>query len=157
VTSGGDAPLEALLASEHRRLDDLFGRFLSSATPEDARDAITVFDDALRRHTALEDEHLYSARRGGKLAASEGETDRDRLFRELALEHVQIREVSGMMNRLLGERGDLAGARALAGNLARRWDAHTAREEREAYPLAAEALAEGSAAALREALEPRSG
>lgn len=154
MTTEGNVPLEALLASEHRRLDDLFGRFLSAATPEDARDAMNAFDDALRRHTALEDEHLYSARRGSKLAAAEGETDRERLFRELALEHVQIREVSGMMKRLLGERGDLAGARALAGNLARRWDAHTAREERDAYPLVAEEGA--SEAALREALEPRS-
>jgi hemerythrin-like domain-containing protein len=154
VISGTNAPLEALLASEHRRLDDLFGRFLSSATSEDALDAMTAFDDALRRHTALEDEHLYSARRGGKLAAEEGETDRERLFRELALEHVQIREVSGMMTRLLGERGDLAGARSLAGNLARRWDAHTEREERDAYPLIAEGTSE---AAFREALEARSG
>ena len=145
MTSGGNAPLQAQLASEHRRLDDLFGQFLSAATPEDARDAMDTFDDALRRHTALEDEHLYSVRRGGKLSATEGETDRERLFRELALEHVQIREVSGMMTRLLRERGDLAGARALAGNLARRWDAHTAREERDAYPLVAAAL------------EPRSG
>ena len=154
MTTGGNAPPEALLSSEHRRLDDLFGRFLSAATPEDARDAMDTFDDALRRHTALEDEHLYSVRRGGKLSATEGETDRERLFRELALEHVQIREVSGMMTRLLREGGDLAGARALAGNLARRWDAHTAREERDAYPLVAEGA---SGAALREALEPRSG
>jgi Hemerythrin HHE cation binding domain len=157
VTSGGNAPLAALLAFEHRRLDDLFGRFLSAATPEDARDAMNAFDDALRRHTALEDEHLYSVRRGVKLSATEDETDRERLFRELALEHVQIREVSGMMTRLLGERGDLAGARALAGNLARRWDSHTTREERDAYPLVAEELAEGSSAAIREALEPTSG
>lgn len=157
MTTGGNAPLEALLASEHQRLDDLFGRFLSAATPEEARDAMNAFDDTLRRHTALEDEHLYSARRGGKLAAAEGESDRERLFRELALEHVQIREVSGMMTRLLRERGDLAGARALAGNLARRWDAHTTREERDAYPLVVKTLAEGSAAALREALGPDSG
>jgi len=154
VTSAGNAPLAALLASEHRRLDHLFGQFLSSATPEDARDAMNAFDEALRRHTALEDEHLYSARRGGKLAPAEGETDRERLFRELALEHVQIREVSGMMTRLLRERGDLAGARALAGNLARRWDAHTAREERDAHPLVVEGASE---VAIRQALAPRSG
>ncbi|MEO8347275.1 MAG: hemerythrin domain-containing protein, partial [Acidobacteriota bacterium] len=95
---------------------------------------------ALRSHTAFEDEHLYSARRGGKLAPEDGESIREQLFRELALEHVQIRELSAMMARLLGERSDQAGARALAGNLARRWDAHTEREERDVYPFVAEAL-----------------
>ena len=117
------------LVAEHRRLDDLFGRFLAAGNAEEAAEAIRVFDDALRRHTALEDEHLFSVGRGDKLAPKEDETAREQLFRELALEHVQIRELSGMMTRLLGEKGDLAGARALAGNLARRWDAHTAREE----------------------------
>lgn len=137
-------PPGALLASDHRRLDDLFGRFLAAATPEEATAAIRAFDEALRRHTAYEDENLYSARRGGKLAPDDGESSREQLFRELALEHVQIRELSGMMARLLGERSDLAGARALAGNLAQRWDAHTMREERDAYPLFAEALEESA-------------
>jgi len=122
-------PRRALLAAEHRRLDDLFGRFLAAGTPAEAAEAIRAFDEALRSHTAFEDEHLFSTRRGDKLASKENESDRERLFRELALEHVQIRELSGMMTRLLGEKGDLAGARALAGNLVRRWDAHTAREE----------------------------
>ena len=53
----------------------------------------------------------------------------ERLGRELRLEHVQIRELSAMMRRLL-EQDDLAGAERLAANLARRWDAHTAREEK---------------------------
>jgi hypothetical protein len=141
-----------LLAEDHRRLDDLLGRFFAAATPEAADAAIRSFDDALRRHTALEDEHLFSARRGGKLTPAEGESGRERLFRELALEHVQIREVSGMMARLLGEKGDLAGARALAGNLARRWDAHTAREESEAAPLLEEAVDPAREAAIRDAL-----
>ena len=39
-----------------------------------------------------------------------------------------------MIRRLLEEKGDLEGARRLSGNLARRWDAHTAREERELFP-----------------------
>lgn len=117
------------LAAEHRRLDDLFGRFLAAGNAEEAAEAIRAFDEALRRHTADEEENVFLTRRGDKLAPKEDESDRDRLFRELALEHVQIREVSGMMRRLLEERGDFAGARALAGNLARRWEAHTAREE----------------------------
>lgn len=148
-------PLEALLAADHRRLDDLFGRFLAAPTLEDATDAIRTFDEALRRHTALEDDHLFSARRGGKLAPSEGESNPERLLRELALEHVQIREVSGMMARLLGERSDLAGARALAGNLARRWDAHTAREDRHAAELFGESVNPAAEAAIRRALEER--
>ena len=38
------------------------------------------------------------------------------------------------MRRMLGESEDLAGARRLFPNLARRWDAHTEREERELLP-----------------------
>ena len=41
---------------------------------------------------------------------AEEETDSARLSRELRLEHVQIRELSGMMLRLVDENGDLAGA-----------------------------------------------
>jgi len=66
-----------------------------------------------------------------KLAPSESETESERLGRELRLEHVQIREIVGMMRRLIEERGDLAGAKALFGGLARRWDAHVEREVRE--------------------------
>lgn len=152
MSAGNPASLPALLAADHRRLDDLFGRFLAAATPEEAAGAIRAFDAALRRHTALEDEHLFSARRGGKLAPSEEESARERLFRELALEHVQIRELSGMMGRLLEERGDLAGARALAGNIARRWDAHTVREEREVAALQDGDVDPAGEAAIRAAL-----
>ena len=150
--SAGREPLALLLAADHRRLDDLLGRFLAASTPEDAAGAIREFDDALRRHSSLEDEHLYSARRGGKLVPSEDESDRERVFRELALEHVQIREVSGMMRRLLEERRDLAGARALVGNLARRWDAHTMREESEVAALREGDVDPAGEAAIREAL-----
>jgi hypothetical protein len=152
VSAANPASLPALLAADHRRLDDLFGRFLAAATSEEAAEAIRAFDAALRRHTALEDEHLFSARRGGKLAPSDEESARERLFRELALEHVQIRELSGMMGRLLGERGDLAGARALAGNLARRWDAHTVREEGVAAALRDGDVDPAGEAAIRAAL-----
>ena len=58
------------------------------------------------------------------------ETPAETLFRELRLEHTQIRELSGMMRRLVEQAGDLAGARRLFGNFARRWDAHTEKEER---------------------------
>ncbi len=123
------------LADEHRSLDELFGRFLAAATNGDAAAAgraIGGFDDALRRHTALEEEKLL-APVPGKLAAAENETPGERLRRELRLEHVQVRELSAMIRRLLDGRGDVAGALRLAGNLARRWDAHTAREERELF------------------------
>ena len=43
-----------------------------------------------------------------------------------------------MMRRLLADARDLEGARRLAGGLARRWDAHTAREEAELFGSAAE-------------------
>ncbi|MGE5278574.1 MAG: hemerythrin domain-containing protein [Acidobacteriota bacterium] len=126
--------LAARLLAEHRRLDELFGGFLAAVTAGDAESsfaAIEGFDEALRRHTELEEERLYPAFLAERLAAPEGESEEARRFRELRLEHVQVREVSGMIRRLLAEKRDLEGARRLAGNLARRWDAHTAREERE--------------------------
>jgi len=126
--------LAARLLAEHRRLDGLFGSFLAAVFAADADGsaaAIEAFDEALRRHTELEEERLYPASPSEKLAAADGETQEARRFRELRLEHVQVREVSGMVRRLLTEKRDLEGARRLAGNLARRWDAHTAREERE--------------------------
>lgn len=150
--------LPVLLEKDHRRLDDLFGRFLAAAGAGEAgfaEQAIREFDDALRRHTRLEEDHLFPQSPGEKLAAPAdgGEGERGRLFRELRLEHVQIREVSGMIARLLGEKNDLAGARALAGNLARRWDAHTVREERDAFPTLADSIDPAGEAVLREALD----
>lgn len=132
-----DSSLAALLEREHRDLDLLFGRFLAAASNADtaaAREAIGAFDEALGRHTRLEEERVLLAPEGHKLAPPDSEDSDDRLHRELRLEHVQVREVSAMILRLLDEKGDLEGARRLAGNLARRWDAHTTREERELFP-----------------------
>jgi hypothetical protein len=143
-----------LLARDHRRLDELFGRFLAAQDREAAGRAIGDFDAALRRHTELEEEHLFPAAPGEKLSSRE-ESERDRLFRELRLEHVQIRELSGMMVRQLGVSGGAAAARGLAANLARRWDAHTSREEREAFPLL-EHLDPLREAALRKSLKAES-
>lgn len=121
---------------EHRELDELFGRFLAAVVSGEApaaRRAIEDFDGELRRHTAWEEAQVFEAPAGRKLVPGESESDRERLFRELRTEHVQVRELSAMIARVLSERGDLDGARALAGNLARRWDAHTSREERELF------------------------
>ena len=116
-------------------MDELFGSFLAavqSGAVEPARAAIEAFDVELRRHTAFEEERIYSRPVGPHpLAPRPGESGEDGRTRELLLEHVQIRELSQMILRALTERQDLAAARALAGNLARRWDAHTTREERE--------------------------
>lgn len=151
-------PLAELLEQDHRRLDDLFGAFLAAGDRESAARAMGSFDEALRRHTRLEEEFLFPRERGEKLVASDTETDRERLARELALEHVQIRELSGMMVRQLGLGGDPRGVPGLAASLARRWDAHTSREERDAYPAALESLEAAAKAALREELErPGSG
>jgi hypothetical protein len=125
------------LVREHRRLDALLGRFFGAAharASDAAREAIRDFDEELRRHTSFEEERVLPRAEGRRLLPGEEESDRDRLARELRLEHVQIRELSAMMRRLLEERADLAGAERLAANLARRWDAHTAREE-EAIPV----------------------
>lgn len=126
----------AELTREHRHLDDLFGRFLGAAQAGDARTAretIRDWDEALRRHTAAEEQSILAPPGGHKLAPPETETTVERLHRELRLEHVQIREVSAMIRRLLEEKNDLEGARRLAPNLARRWDAHTSREERDLF------------------------
>lgn len=128
--------LTSRLAREHRELDERFGRFLAAAYAGEtaaAREAIEAFDDALRRHTASEEEQLYPPAPAHELAPPAQEDQAARRFRELRLEHVQVRELSGMIRRLLGEQQDLEAARRLAPNLARRWDAHTAREEKEAF------------------------
>jgi hypothetical protein len=146
------ASVADLLTRDHRRLDDLFGRFLGAADHESAVRAIGDFDAALRVHTGLEEDHLFPFAPGGKLAAPPDESVRDRLFRELSLEHVQIRELSGMIVRQIGEGGDPRAAFALAGNLARRWDEHTLREENEAYPALVDALGAEAELELRREL-----
>jgi Hemerythrin HHE cation binding domain len=143
-----------LLSRDHRRLDELFGRFLGAAAAGEqaaAAEAIGAFDAALRRHTALEEEHLFP-RSPGKLVPLADETGRDRVFRELRLEHVQLRELSGMIARLAAEESDPGRARGLAANLARRWDAHTAREEQEAFLLLEGVVDPAGEAAIRDAL-----
>lgn len=121
------------IRTDHRDLDELFGRFLQAASAGSlagAVEAIGTFDDALRFHMRTE-ESLFPAAQTEKLVAAPGETPADTLFRELRLEHVQIRELSGMIRQVLRESADLAAARALAASLANRWDAHTRREETE--------------------------
>jgi hemerythrin-like domain-containing protein len=162
VTADAASPsLPDLLARDHRRLDDLFGRFLAamgasgatdSVASDRAADAIRRFDAALRRHTALEEEHLFPAPPGKKLAATPDESPHERLFRELRLEHVQVRELSAMIVHLLSAEGEPDRARGLAASLARRWDAHTTREEGEAYPLLSDLLDPAGEAAIRDAL-----
>ena len=128
----------ARIIRDHRHLDDLLGRCVSTITSEDlsgAALAIAAFDGELRRHTSLEDEHLFERPAGGKLAPSPQESDDEVLRRELAVEHVQVRELSGMILRLVSERSDLKAARAMLPNLLRRWDAHTSREEAALHSL----------------------
>ncbi len=125
------------LGLAHRRLDLLLGAFLAAADTgalSPARDAIAAFDDELRRHTELEEGTILPPAAGHGLAPAAHETDEARLGRQLRLEHVQIREVSGLMRRLVEEKGDVAGARRLFPNLARRWEAHTEKEERQLFP-----------------------
>ncbi|MEP6769105.1 MAG: hemerythrin domain-containing protein [Acidobacteriota bacterium] len=122
---------EALLL-EHRDIDTLIESLLaaiSTAAVPSSVAAIVRLDDAIRVHSGFE-EVLFPAA-PEKLVARAGDTQADELFRTLRLEHVQIREVSGMIRRTLAESGDLAGALALAANLASRWDSHIRREEKE--------------------------
>ena len=153
MTDPAAPSLAELLEQDHRRLDDLFGAFLGAGDRESAAGAMGEFDDALRRHTRLEEEFLFPRERGEKLVASDTETVRERLGRELALEHVQIRELSGIIVRQLGPGGDPRGVPGLAASLARRWDAHTSREERDAYPAALASLDPAGTVALRKEIE----
>jgi hypothetical protein len=143
----------AVLEKDHRRLDDLFGRFLASPDRESALRAIGEFDEALRSHTRLEEERVFPGPPERKLTARPDEPDRERLFRELRLEHVQIRELSGMIVRQLGDAGDPRPVPGLAASLARRWDAHTSREEREGYSAALGDLDAERASALARELD----
>jgi hypothetical protein len=122
------------LTQEHRELDELLGRFLGAAhagAEAAAREALVAFDEGLRRHTEWEEQHVLPEPGGHRLAPADEEPETQRVARELRLEHVQIRELSGMMRRLVETEPDLEGARRLFPNLARRWDAHTTREEAE--------------------------
>jgi hypothetical protein len=133
---GVNSELPARLTREHRDLDELFGRFLAASSAGDsaaALGAIREFDEALRRHTAFEEENAIPTPEGRRLVPNEAHDAAQELARALRLEHVQVREVSAMILRLLEENGDLEGARRLAPNLARRWDAHTTREERDLF------------------------
>ncbi|MEO8190273.1 MAG: hypothetical protein ABI682_08000, partial [Acidobacteriota bacterium] len=76
------------------------------------------------------EEGLFPAT-SGKLVARAEETAREELFRGLRLEHVQIRELSGIIRRVLGESGDPAAVKTLATNLVTRWESHRTREEAE--------------------------
>lgn len=130
-------PLVARFAREHRELDALLGDFLAALAAADLRRAAAAaaaFEQALRRHTEEEERLAYPAAPAGgrvSLAPSAGEDALDRTIRELRLEHVQVRELAGILRRLLESSGELEAARGIAASLARRWDAHTTREERE--------------------------
>ena len=130
-----EAPFERL-TSDHRRLDDLFGQLLAAMNAADAvaaRAASEAFDEMLRTHTRMEEEEIFPPAPQEGLAPALGEGLPRKLYRELRLEHVQIRELSGMIRRLLGEGVRLDEIPGLAANLARRWDMHTTREEREVF------------------------
>ena len=130
------AVLVGRLTAEHRRLDDLFGQLLAAMNAGDAamaRASSEAFDDALRSHTREEEEEVFPAVSEEGLVPSSEETPSHRFYRELRLEHVQIRELSGMIRRLLSEGVRLEEIPRLAANLARRWDAHTTREEKEGF------------------------
>lgn len=122
--------------AEHRLLDQGFGRFVAAASAGDAGqalEAIEAFDGEMRRHMEHEERDVYRGAGDGKLISRPGEDETARLAREMRLEHVQLRELSAMVCRLLAEKRDLLGALRLAANLARRWDSHTTREEREVF------------------------
>jgi hypothetical protein len=132
------AALLERLTAEHRRLDDLFGQLLAAISAGDAAEAgaaSRAFDETLRSHTRTEEEEIFPPVPEQGLAPSLDEDSSQRLCRELRLEHVQIRELSGMIRRLLSEGARLDEIPGLAANLARRWDAHTTREEREGFSL----------------------
>src|SRR5262249_50321435 len=131
-------PLVEWLTEDHRRLDRLFGELLAAIAARDLAGALPAseaFDEALRSHTRKEEEEIFPPVSEDGLVPPAEESPSRRLFRGLRLEHLQVRELSGMIRRLLAGESAVDGARGLAANLARRWDAHSTREEREAFPL----------------------
>ena len=131
------------LTREHRRLDGLLGelfRAIENRAAEEAARAIEELDRALRSHTRMEEEEVFPPLPETDLVPRAQEDPPARLSRELRLEHVQVRELSGMIRRLLTEKSEMDGARVLAANLARRWDAHTTREERELPALISDSI-----------------
>jgi Hemerythrin HHE cation binding domain len=126
--------LASRISAEHRALDECLGRLISAAwsgNTADARAAAEEFDGKLRRHTREEEDVLLPPPSGHGLAPAEGESEGERLTRELRVEHVQLRELSGILTRRLSTGSVSDEVRGLVSNLARRWDAHTQREERE--------------------------
>lgn len=125
----------ALLAGEHRRLDDLFGRYLAALANAPAAAALAeleAFDAAFRRHAGREEEFAFEG--------FDPDCEPARLVPELRLEHTQIRELCSI-SRVRLEAGNREDARALSGNLARRFARHEEREETILYPALESALA----------------
>ncbi len=138
--------LESLLAGEHRRLDDLFGRYLAAlanGTAAAALEELEAFDAAFRRHAQREEDFLFPA--------LPGESGPARSAAELRLEHTQIRELCSISRARL-DAGSREDARALAANLARRFARHEEREENSLYPGLESALSAESRARLLAAL-----
>jgi hypothetical protein len=152
-------PLRSAIEETHRRLEERLGEFLTALGHGDAASAgaaIQEFDTALRRYTEAKEKWLYPARETERLVPVEGETPEQALYRQLALEHVQLRELSGMLCRIIGEKSDIEGARRLVGRLLGRWDGHAGRTLTEALPAAAGLSAVAREAAAR-AIAPGGG
>ncbi|HEY7368428.1 MAG TPA: hypothetical protein VIA29_00970 [Thermoanaerobaculia bacterium] len=146
-------PLRAALEAAHGALEEKLGVFLTALARSDADTAgssIVDFDAALRRYTEAKERWLYPPRESERLVPAEDETPEQALYRQLALEHVQLRELSGMLCRIIGEKSDIEGARRLVGRLLGRWDGHSGRTMTEALPAAAGLSREARAAAARE-------
>lgn len=151
------AALREAIDAAHVRLEERLGAFLMALARSDAAAAgiaIEEFDEDLRRYTEAKERWLYPARTSERLAPAEGETALETLFRQLALEHVQLRELSGMLRRIVGEKADIEGARRLVGRLLGRWDAHAGRTMTEALTAADDLSDEARETAAR-AIAPR--
>jgi hypothetical protein len=150
--------LRKAIEAAHAGLEERLGAFLTLLGKGDvdgAAEAIADFDAALRAYTEAKERWLYPPREGARLAPAENETPQEALYRQLALEHVQLKELSGMLSRVVAEKRDLEGARRLVGRLLGRWDSHAARTLTEALPASETLAAEARAAAAR-AIAPES-
>lgn len=144
--------IAGLLSAEHRSLDDLFGGYLATlprVAEQAARRALELFDREFRHHAGREEAILFAA------LASRSEVLASQI-RELTLEHTQIRELCSISLEKMS-RGRPEDVRALAINLARRFERHERFEEESFYPAAERELPAEEHRVLREQLEETAG
>lgn len=132
-----DAPLQSLtefLSADHERIDGLYSRMLSMVQAgRDARAEFRLFETAMRRHIAMEEEGFFPE--FDRMMGLEGQGP-TAVMRE---EHVEIRELLDRMSGCAAE-GDRAGLLAAGDTFVTLIEQHNLKEQQMLYPMADEAF-----------------